>query len=51
MKTADRVFQYRLEMPAMDYAIYLMIAPVLVYLLYEDWKDAVKNRSQHAEKD
>ncbi len=34
----------------MEYTVYLVIAPVLAYLVYEDWKDAAKHRSEQIKK-
>jgi hypothetical protein len=31
----------------MEYLVCILILPWLVYILYEDWKDAHKTRSQH----
>jgi hypothetical protein len=28
----------------MDYAAFLVILPLIVYILYEDWRDAAENR-------
>jgi len=34
----------------MFYAVCIVLLPFLAYSLYEDWRDAVENRSQQAEK-
>ena len=34
----------------MSYAVCIVLLPLLAYSLYEDWRDAVENRSQRAEK-
>ena len=31
----------------MDYAAFLMILPLVVYILYEDWRDAAQDRSRN----
>jgi hypothetical protein len=30
----------------MDYTVYLLVAPIIVYLLYADWKDGLKYRDK-----
>jgi len=34
----------------MDYTVYLLIAPILVYLLYADWKDEVRYRDRYGKR-
>lgn len=50
VKTAHRVFKFRLGWPSMTYTVYLLIAPVLAYLLYEDWKDGIRYRDNCGKK-
>jgi di/tricarboxylate transporter len=48
--TAGYVFDSHPKGAAMFYAICIVLLPFLAYSLYEDWRDAVENRSRQAEK-
>ncbi len=34
----------------MDYTVYLVLAPILIYLVYADWKDGVRYRDKYGKK-
>ena len=34
----------------MDYTVYLLIAPILIYLLYADWKDGARYRDKYGKR-